>query len=119
MGTDEKRRTVRVGPSHPIMPEGISTRSLSGFAASTMEARPMSAAPDWIMDPMREGTALMSEHPVQVSSPSIRETVLRNWTAAMEMVMVAGSIGREGVKNNEIRRMNRYIGWQASESAVD
>lgn len=77
-GTDEKRRTVRVGPSHPIMPAGMRVRLFLGSAASTIEASPMSAEPSTTICPMREGTALTSSQLVQVSSPSMRVMVLRN-----------------------------------------
>ena len=74
---------MRVGPSQPIMPDGMSARLLFGSAASTMEASPISAWRSVIMEPMRDGTALMSSQPVQVSRPAMRDTVLRNWTAAI------------------------------------
>ncbi len=81
-GTEEKRRTVSVGPSQPIMPAGMRTRSELGLglgrAASMTEARARSTSPVVKHVDQREGTAAERARLGElVKMPSMSGAVLR------------------------------------------
>ena len=76
-GTFEKRRTVRVRPSQPIMPTGSRVRGVGACTESMMEANPTSARPSQSSVTMREGTQGLSSTSASFSSPSMSGAVLR------------------------------------------